>query len=114
MSEFTEIRDEVENFFISKVPEVEAFFKPFIASLEAEGKTVLIAAATSAVATGEATPGTGEAKMLAALASFSATVLAQGIPYVESEARALIEVALQNFKSALGASSTSGTSAPAA
>lgn len=99
---------DVKGWFISKVPEIESFFAPFISSLETEGKTVLIAAATSAVTVGEATPGTGEAKMLAALAAFSSTVVAQGLPYVESEARALIEIALQNLKNSLtGAVTTS-------
>lgn len=105
----SDVIQDVKNWFISKVPEIEAFFAPFIASLEAEGKTVLIAAATSAVTVGEAAPGTGEAKMAAALSAFSATVVAQGLPYVESEARALIEVALQNLKASL--TSTSATPA---
>lgn len=99
----TEIKSLISRFEASPVAaSIEAFFAPFISSLESEGKSIAIAAATNAVTIGESTPGTGEVKMAAALAAFSATVAAQGLPYVESEARALIEVALQNLKNSLG------------
>jgi hypothetical protein len=74
------------------------FLKPFVAILESEGAHILITAAENAVAIGFATAGTGEAKMAAALASFSAEVVANGLPFIESQARALIEVALQSVK----------------
>lgn len=98
MSEWTEFRDKVESFFVSESQVVIDFLKPFASTIEAEGKQILISAATNAVSVGEAAPGTGLVKMEAALAAFSATIIAQGLPYIESEARALIEVALQNFK----------------
>lgn len=97
MSTFTKIRDAVEGFFTGPVWN---FIKPFVTALEGEEQGVLITAAKNAVSVGFATPGTGEAKMLAALASFTAEVTEKGLPFIESQARALIEVALQSIKTA--------------
>ena len=96
---------------MSILAKIEAFFsgtlwgflKPFIESIEKDGGHLLITAAQNAVAVGFAAPGGGEAKMLAALAAFSAEVAANGLPFVESQARALIEVALQSAKAAVPA-----------
>jgi hypothetical protein len=95
MSTWTKIRDAVESFFTGPVWN---FIKPFAQALESEEGQVLITAAENAVAIGFSVPGDGIAKMTAALASFSAEVIAKGLPYIESQARALIEVALQKAK----------------
>lgn len=95
MSTWTKFRDNVELFFTSTVWN---FMKPFVAILESQGSSILIAAAENAVAIGFSTSGGGQVAMAAALASFSAEVVAKGLPFIESEARALIEVALQNVK----------------
>jgi hypothetical protein len=95
MSTWTKVRDAVESFFTGPVWD---FLKPFAAILESEGSSILIAAAEDAVTAGFAAPGNGEAKMAVALASFSAEVIAKGLPFIESQARALIEVALQKAK----------------
>jgi hypothetical protein len=98
MSTWTKVRDAIEGFFSGPV---WSFLKPFVAVLESEGSHILIAAAQNAVAVGFATAGNGEVKMLAALASFSAEVVANGLPFIESQARAMIEVALQSAKAAV-------------
>lgn len=84
----------IEGVFEKEKPTIAAFFAPVIATVEQDG----VDAAETAVAVGESTPGTGAAKMEAALASFIATFAAKAIPYVESEARMLIEVALQKLR----------------
>lgn len=98
MSTWTHLRDAMEGFFTGTV---WTFLKPFVLSIEQNGGRILIAAAEAAVAAGFAAPGTGEAKMAVALATFSAQVAAEGLPYIESQARALIEVALQKAKAAV-------------
>src|SRR4051812_10998805 len=96
MSKFTDFRDAVELVFTH----LWDFLVPFLKQVEAGGIGILLPAAENAVAAGFATPGDGTVKMAAALASFSAEVTAKGLPFVESEARALIELALQKAKSA--------------
>ena len=110
MSTWTKLRDSVEGFFGGTL---WGFLKPFIEGIEKNGSHILIAAAENAVAVGFASPGSGQAKMAAALAAFSAQVVAEGLPYVESQARALIEVALQSAKASVPAD-TSPTPAPTA
>jgi hypothetical protein len=77
---------------------VWSFLKPFIAATEAQGGTILIAAAEAGVAAGFAATGGGAAAMTAALGVFESQVVSNGLPFVESQGRALIEVALQNAK----------------
>lgn len=100
MSTFTKIRDAIEAFFSGPI---WSFLKPFVVAIESQGGEILIAAAENAVAAGFAAPGDGAAKMAVALASFSAEVVAKGLPFIESQARALIEVALQKAKATLPA-----------
>lgn len=97
MSTFTKIRDAIEAFIEGPI---WSFIKPFIKALESEEGQVLIMAAENAVAVGFAVTGGGAAAMAAALASFEAEVIAKGLPYLQSQARALIEVALQKAKAA--------------
>lgn len=108
MSIFTKIRDEVESFFTGPV---WTFLKPFVHTLESEGGPILLAAAEGAVAVGFSTTGGGAAAMTAALSFFESQVVGKGLPFIESQARALIEVALQNAKSALPVASVA-TPAP--
>lgn len=77
-------------------PAVLDFIKPTLQKVTEDE----IAIAEAAVAIGFTTPGSGEVKMLAALAYFAAQSAAKELPYVESQARALIELALQNAKTA--------------
>ena len=111
MSTFTKIRDAIEGFFTGPVWN---FLKPFVAALESDEANVLITAAENAVAIGFSTAGTGEAKMAAALASFSAEVVAKGLPYAESQARAMIEIALQKAKAAAPAAPSTAPAAESA
>lgn len=97
MSTWTKVRDAFENFFTGPV---WSFLKPFVAIVESEGSSILIAAAENAVGVGFATAGGGQVAMTAALAAFSTEVVSKGLPFIESQARALIEVALQNAKAA--------------
>lgn len=100
MSTWTKVRDAVENFFTGTV---WSFVKPFVTALETEGGPILITAAETAVTVGMGVAGDGAIKMAAALASFEAEVVAKGLPFIESQGRALIEVALQAAKGALAA-----------
>lgn len=95
MSTWTRIRNYVEDFFKGPIWE---FIKPFAENLEKDGGQILITAAENAVAVGFAAPGDGASKMTVALAAFSVEVVAKGLPFVESQARTLIEVALQKAK----------------
>lgn len=97
MSTWTKIRDSVVSFFSGPVWD---FIKPVVAVIESEGGQILIAAAENAVAAGFSAKGDSSAKMTAALISFSAEVAAKGLPFMESQARVLIELALQKAKTA--------------
>lgn len=99
MSAWTKVRDAVEGFFTGPL---WTFLSPFVTALESEEGQVLITAAENAVAIGF-TAGGGAVGMTAALASFEAEVIAKGLPFVESQARAIIEVALQKAKAKLPA-----------
>jgi hypothetical protein len=100
MSKFTDLRDAIELIFTH----LWDFLLPFLKQVEAGGVNILLPAAESAVAVGFSTPGDGTVKMAAALASFSAEVVGKGLPFIESEARTLIELALQKAKAAAPAS----------
>ena len=111
MSTFTKLRD---TFFSFIEGPLWNFLKPFVDALESQGSTILIAAAENAVAVGFATAGGGQVAMAAALASFSAEVVEKGLPFVESQARALIEVALQKAKTSTASPVVAETPAIAA
>lgn len=80
---------------VSISPKVIAFIKPIAIQIKDDE----IAIAEAAIAVGAVASGDGQAKMTAALAYFAQQSLAKEIPFVESQARALIEIALQNAKS---------------
>lgn len=86
--------EDFETWLKGIAPVVLNFLKPVAQKVTADE----IEIAEAAVAVGAATPGTGEVKMLAALAYFASQSLAKEIPYIESQARVLIEIALQNAK----------------
>lgn len=98
MSTWTKVRDAIESFLSG---EVWNFIKPFVETIESNGGQILITAAENAVAVGFTAQGSGEVKMTTALASFTAEVVAKGLPFIESQARALIELALQKAKAAV-------------
>lgn len=100
MSTWSHIHDAIVSFLTGKV---WTFLKPFVTILESQGGQILIAAAENAVSVGFSTAGDGTAKMTAALASFSVDVAAKGVPFLENQARALIEAALLNAKATLPA-----------
>lgn len=89
-------------------PAVLAFLKPVAQQVTTDE----IAIAEASVAVGFTTPGDGAVKLLAALAYFASQSAAKEIPYVESRARTLVEIALQNAKAAATATVVD-TSAPA-
>lgn len=95
MSTWTDTRDAVEYFFTHKI---WILLKPFLLSLKDGAEPILIGAAEDAVKVGYSSPGDGQAKMNAALAAFSSAIMAAGIPFIESQARTLIELALQKAK----------------
>ncbi len=95
MSTWTKIRDAIEGFFTGPIWD---FIKPLVHALESAAGPILIAAAESAVLVGFATPGSGSDKMAAALKSFESEIVAKGLPFLESQARALIELAYQRFE----------------
>lgn len=88
--------EEFETWVKGIAPEVLAFLKPVAQQVTTDE----IAIAEAAVGIGFTTPGDGLAKMTAALAYFAAQSAAKELPYIESEARTLIEIALQNAKTA--------------
>jgi len=96
MSKFTRFRDKIVSFFSNDLWE---FFSPFVKSLEKAGSQLLITAAENAVERGFNANGSGQEKMAAALAEFQIEVKAKGLPFIESQARTLIELALQKAKS---------------
>lgn len=98
MSAWTKLRDSIEDFFTHHI---WTWFKPFVDSIEHGGGALLITAAENAVAAGFSADGDGNAKMAAALASFTEEITSKGMPFIESQARALIEVALQKAKAAV-------------
>lgn len=97
MSTFTKIRDAFLAFLEGPVWD---FIHPFLIALEAGGTQILLTAAENAVVSGFAAGGDGHAKMAAALDAFKAEVSGKGIPFIESQARTLIELALQKAKAA--------------
>lgn len=98
MSVWTKIRDQIEAFFSGPV---WAFVKPLVSVLETGAGHILIAAAENAVVAGYNAKGTGNAKMSVALTTFEQEIVSQGIPYLESQARTLIELAYQRFEAPL-------------
>lgn len=96
MSWLIEKWEDFETWLKGIAPKVLAFLKPVAQKITADE----IAIAEAAVAVGFTAPGDGLAKMTAALAYFAAQSAAQELPYAESQARALIEIALQNVKHA--------------
>jgi hypothetical protein len=89
-----------------------AFIAPTVKLVESQGGAILVAAAENAVAIGFATTGGGQVAMAAALKSFESEIVAKGLPFVESEARLLIEAALQKAKASVPASTIDGTANP--
>jgi hypothetical protein len=98
-----DILDKIKHFIITDSSAVVDFIKPFVEAIVKNGGAVLVTAAENAVQVGFATPGDGAAKRAAALASFSAEVIAKEVPFIESQARGLIELALQKAKQATSA-----------
>jgi hypothetical protein len=100
MSAWTNIRNAIEAFFSGPVWN---FIKPIVLVIESQGGQMLITAAENAVAAGFAAGGGGPAMMAAALTVFETEVVKNGLPFIESQARALIELALQKAKAAVPA-----------
>lgn len=100
MSGFTKARDAVVAFLTGPLYD---FIHPLIVAIAVEGAHLLLTAAENAVAAGAAVEGDGHAKMQAALDSFKAEVTSNGHAFIESQARTLIELALQKAKAAVPA-----------
>jgi hypothetical protein len=113
MITWTKVRDAIEAFLSGPLWD---FLKPTVAILETDGGNILISAAESAVVVGFGAGG-GAAGMAAALTSFKAEVVAKELPFIESQARALIELALQKAKVAVsqpvGTAAVAGSGAAA-
>jgi hypothetical protein len=88
----------IQHLFVTTSHTVLAFLKPFALAIEQGGEAILIAAAENAVQTGFSATGSGAERMAAALKSFEEEVVEKGKPFMESQARTLIEIALQNAK----------------
>lgn len=113
MSAWTDKRDafwnSVSNFFESLEYRIEGLFsagahavaiaiKNNAATFQGDIVAFLKQAAMDAVAAAASTPGTGEAKMLAAIASFTAELATKGLALAENEARLILENAYAEFK----------------
>jgi hypothetical protein len=86
-------------------PEILAWAKNFLSSVT----PIIKQAATDAVLAAISVPGSGEVKAAAALATASADLIAQGVPVVENDLKAAIQIAYN----ALPASVTGNTAAAA-
>ncbi|WP_435007973.1 hypothetical protein P12x_005239 [Tundrisphaera lichenicola] len=95
MSAFTKARDAVIAFLTGPLWD---FIHPFIVAIEVEGAHLLLTAAENAVTAGFNVAGDSREKMDAALNSFKSEVTSNGHTFIESQARTLIELALQKAK----------------
>lgn len=86
-------------------PEILEWAKNFLSSVT----PVIKQAATDAVLAAVSIPGTGEVKAVAALAAATADLTSKGVPVVENDLKAAIQIAYN----ALPASVTSNTAAQA-
>ncbi len=86
-------------------PEILAWAKNFLSSIT----PIIKQAATDAVLAAVSVPGTGEVKAAAALATATADLVSQGVPVVENDLKAAIQIAYN----ALPASITGNTAAAA-
>lgn len=77
-------------------PQIIAWAKNFLASIT----PVIEKAATDAVLAAVAVPGDGTIKAAAALAAATADLATQGIPVVENDLKAAIQIAYNNLPSA--------------
>jgi hypothetical protein len=101
MSLFThpdKVWEHIKEWFVSESKEIIEFLKPVVKIIERDGKQLLIATAITAVQQAQQAGGSGSDKMSAALKSIEATLMTAGIAFVESEARMIAELALQNLK----------------
>lgn len=96
MSTWTAARDKVVAFIIGPV---WGFLRPIAKIVWQRGGAILLQAAENAVGAGFASGGSNQSRMEVALTVFQKEIKAYGIPFIESQARALIELALQKVKS---------------
>jgi hypothetical protein len=86
-------------------PEIEAWAKNFLSGIT----PVIKEAATDAVLAAVSVPGSGAVKAAAALASATGVLVAKGVPIVENDLKAAIQIAYQ----ALPSTVTNNTAAAA-
>ena len=101
MSIFTnpsKILDNVIEWLHGETKDVLEFISPVVKMLERDGRKALIAAATAAVAHMATTDLSSGDKREEALKMISSTLLAAGLAFVESEARVVLEMAVQGLK----------------
>jgi len=110
---FSGIKAKLVTFFSAGASAIAASIEQQLPRAGADIVAFVEQSALAAVAAAEAMPGTGEAKMAAALASLTASLATKGLALAETELRSLLENALLQFKSAT-ASSGSGASTQAA
>ena len=84
----------IKAFFLRVKPDILAFIQPILKLLTSE----LVAIAERAVSAGFAAGGDNGDKMKTALEYFRKSVERQGREFIESQARTLIELALQKSK----------------
>lgn len=102
---YHELLGQVETTVKTVEPEILAWAQNFLAGIT----PVIKEAATDAVLAAVSVPGSGGVKAAAALASATAVLVAKGIPIVENDLKAAIQIAYQ----ALPATVTSNTAAAA-
>lgn len=94
MSLIGRIKEDVEGLFTDGEKAAVAFAESLIGSIQSNGGTVLISAATGAVTAAEASGGTPAQKLAAAQAAVAKTLGDQGITVVQNAVNGAIEAAV--------------------
>ena len=122
MSLLKRIEQDLEGLFTDAEKAVVAFADSLLSSIEKNGGSVLMSAATGAVAAAEARGGTSAEKLAAAQAAVAKVLDSQGVPLVNNAVNGAIEAAVAALPQsaatgatgAAGAAGTSGSSGGAA
>ena len=122
MSLLKRIEQDLEGLFTDAEKAVAAFADSLLSSIEKNGGSVLISAATGAVAAAEAQGGTSAQKLAAAQSAVVKVLNSQGIQVVNNAVNGAIEAAVAalpqsaatSATGAAGAAGTTGTTGSAA
>lgn len=107
MSIFSQIGDRLIAFLLGLGSDVLAAVEAFATVVAQNGGSVLVQAATDAVAAAETAGGTAATKLAAAQAAVIADLTSKGIPVVQNAVNAAIEAAVAQMKANQGNASSS-------